>query len=246
MFKKIIVFSFVVILLSGCTADKETNKDVDKYLEQIKQLQASLEEVMIENEALQFKSEGKEEALNEKISVLEKIIYEQEELIDYLQKIVREINGVEDEYKILLNGIGIGDSSKAVEKSYGTDYQVESYFDEKFGITVTLWNYSNAEVSFVDQEVVEILLINDYYDTNFGVNVGDFAYQAINVCDDFFEPYISNHSPDSTPNLGWYNDSDGGTMIMYFNQEDDKFNTEVEVETARIYKIDLKSTWMFD
>ncbi|MDF2820604.1 MAG: hypothetical protein K0R15_1045 [Clostridiales bacterium] len=247
MLRKFVAIGLFVTLLTGCGEKKQDDVvEVDKYMEQIEQLQIELDNEKKENNIIQIKSDGKVEALQETIEIQKQIIDEQEDLIDYLQEIVKDISGIEDNVKILFEGIGIGSSDTEVEEAFGNDYTTESTYDERFDMPLTIWTYPNAEVIFTDNKVIEVMLYNDYYDTNFGVNVGDFAHQAINICDDFLLEYVSAHAVDGIPNLGWYNDNDGGTVIMYFNDKEDKLNSDINIETARINKIDLKSSWMFD
>lgn len=246
MFRKFVAIGLLSSLLVGCGAKKQDSSEVNKYLEQIEQMQIELDNEKEKSNAFQIKADGKVDALLESIEMLESIVGEQEDLIDYLKEIVKELNGIDENLKILFQGIGLGSSNYEVEEAFGKDYTVESIHDEFYDKVLTTWKYPNADVVLVDNQVVEIVLYNDFYDTNFGVNVGDFAHQAITVCDNFIYQYVSPHTEDGTPNLGWYHDDEGGILIIYFNDKDDKLNMDVNVETARIGKIVLKSSWMFD
>lgn len=231
-----ILFLFLMIVsLSGCKYEQR----IEKVNVQSKELKEELN-----------KSKKKIEELEEKLKanpVDEVNIYE-EIYKDYRQYIDSntELSENADNKKPSINNIYIGSNYKDVSKLFGNEY-IETIEYNAAGYSSNnsflFWGFNDGtQIRFNPLLVSVIRIGNPKYKTNFGVQIGDSALEAIEYCDANYEQCVYN----GVPNVGWYYIDDGVRLILLFNTDDNIHQNDLSLTNqTKVEKIELTAA-VFD
>lgn len=145
---------------------------------------------------------------------------------------------IDNDY-VSINGIHIGHNSKNVKESFGDEYTEVIELDESNGWTDITWYYNDGtSVSFNSVYVSSVKTTNPNYSTNIGIKIGDSALQTLNYCNERFEKVNGIHIDE--PLLGWYWTEKGNILILYFNEEGNRFQQDIKInEETKIEKIEV-------
>ena len=182
------------------------------------------------------------------IKGLKKKIEEMKNEIEVLSKKTStdESKSIDGDNRISIAGIRLGYKMEQVAEILGTDYIEEEwiYYEEPN----IKWVYKDGLIIYFNSEKVHnIDLTSSERRTDFGVTVGSSAKDAIDKCSKKYKEYVSMHSFDKKPNLGWYYTDNDELLILHLNPNGDRFNKDIVVnEDIKIEKIELAHESSFD
>ncbi|HOJ11355.1 MAG TPA: hypothetical protein PK733_12285 [Clostridiales bacterium] len=238
----------VVILITGC-GDSNKHKTEDDQLAVLKQ---ELESKNSEIESLNKQLKSMQEELDIKNDELNKTRFELESFHESKEQKNEGSENQSDVYDnhrktVSLADIKLGYTMEQVSGVLGKNYKESEW--EHFGdIKDKMWTYDNGVIIRLNRDMVySIELTNAGYRTSFDVMVGDSALESINKCKKVFKEFVSIHSGDNKPNLGWFYTDNDEMIVLYFNKENNRFNDGVELsEKTKVEKIELLYVSSFD
>ncbi len=228
-FKRIfaVIFS-LVFLFSGCgNQNKQQLESLTKELAETKSsLEVSQKDVLRLQEAL-----NKQQATNQELL---KLLAKDKPAAD------TNINGM-----LSVNGIRLGYSKTQVLDSLGDNYTESGW--NFYESVQKIWEYSNGlKIYFVDDVVYSIVATGSGIAMDIQVYIGMDAKDALEIAKSVLTPYVSIHSLDNKPNLGWFSSKNDEMLILQFNKAEDRFNENVDINNAKVEIIELHYVNSFD
>lgn len=226
MKKRIAVLLILLIstgLFSGCSKAEEeelvkVKSELKNLSEQVTSMAASLEE--------------KDKRLEEYESRLMEL--EAAKVNTEPTDIMQPLPGDEAKTPIKIADISLGYSKKLVESILGSDYKKETWewLDEKQN---EKWVYDNGiTVKFYQDYVRSIAVSKPGIATDFGVQIGLDALSSISICEQRgMTPFTPVESENYVPIPGWYQSANDELLIMQFNDNGDRFNSDVDLSSTQ-------------
>lgn len=193
--------------------------------------------------------------LNQKNSIIEGLEKEIEEkskrydemVISYESKLTDNNNlDIDREGLASIGGIRLKYRMEQVSEILGKDYTVSEW--SNYTETEKLWTYKDGiKIFFISDRVSRIELVSPKYGTDFNIRVGDGAKESIDKCKKIYKEFVSIHSSNGEPNLGWFESMNQEVIILHFNKNGDRFNDGIDVNNkkVKVEKIEL-SIYDFD
>lgn len=164
----------------------------------------------------------------------------------YLYNVLLE-EGTNSKNDLMVNGLFIGEGFPKAIAKFGNPIEEKPAIDDAHGTYTYIYLlYEDGTRVTLDPIFVSgIKFENPQYSTNLGVAIGDLAPEAMDKCKGLYETVISTHTNEEL--LGWYEISDDFFLILYFTNDDIRYQNHLVIEeNMRVRKIEIVERKIFD